>query len=47
MRWLERYLAEQAPTLSEVALAVAALIALGDEASGEAVGVLRGLAGSF
>ena len=47
VRWLERYLAEQEPTLSEVALAVAALIALGDDSSGEAIRVLRALAGSF
>jgi hypothetical protein len=47
VRWLERYLAEQEPTLSEVALAVAALSALGDEAPGEATRVLRALAGSF
>jgi hypothetical protein len=47
VRWLERYLAEREPTLGEVALAVSALSALGDEQQGEAVRVLRALAGSF
>lgn len=47
VRWLERYMQECEPTLSEVALAVAALSALSDEPRGEPVRLLRGLIGSF
>ena len=47
VRWLERYLQECEPTLSDVALAVAALVALRDESRPEAVRVLRALIGSF
>jgi hypothetical protein len=47
VRWLERYLQEREVTLSEVALAVAALSALADEQREEATHLLRALAGSF
>ncbi len=47
VRWLERYLAECEPTLSDVALAVSALSALTHQPRAEAVRVLRALIGSF
>ncbi len=47
VRWLERYLQECEPTLSDVALAVSALSALPHEPRREAVRVLRALVGSF
>ncbi len=47
VRWLERYLAECEPALSNVALAVSALAALPHEPRAEAVRLLRALIGSF
>jgi hypothetical protein len=47
VRWLERYLQECEPTLSNVALAVSALAALAYEPRTEAIRVLRGLIGLF
>lgn len=47
VRWLERYLQEYEPTLSDVALAVSALSALPHEPGREAVRVLWALLGSF
>ena len=46
VRWLERYIQECEPTLANVALAVSAPMALGDEPA-EATRVLRALIGSF
>lgn len=47
VRWLERYVPECEPALSEVALAVSALSALPHEPRVEAVRVLRALIGAF
>ena len=47
VRWVERYLQECEPTLSDVALAVSALAALAYEPRTEAIRVSRGLVGSF
>jgi hypothetical protein len=47
VRWLERYLQECEPTLSDVALAVSALSALPHEPRRESVSVLQSLIGSF
>ena len=46
VRWLERYLQECEPPLSDVALAVSALAALPHEPRAEAVCLLRALIGS-
>ena len=47
VRWLERYLEECEPPLTNVALAVSALSALPHQPRGEAVRVLRALIESF
>ena len=49
VRWLERFILEREPTLSELVLAVSALSALPHESRGrsEALRLLRALAGSF
>lgn len=47
VRWLERYLQEREPSLSDATLADSALAALPHEPRTEAVRVLRRLIGSF
>jgi hypothetical protein len=47
VRWLERYIQECEPKLSDVGLAVSALSALTREPRAESVKLLRALIGSF
>jgi hypothetical protein len=47
VRWLERYLQECDPTLTQVALAVSALSALTEDEPREPVRLLRALIGAF
>jgi hypothetical protein len=47
VRWLERYIQECEPKLSDVGLAVSALSALTHEPRAESVKLLRALIGSF